>query len=230
MLSNYSDYTNTILRDTAFANSLSLARSSRAANCLLSLGTILSLTSLIMSVWFHLPIFGFGSLAFVPSSGLIRVIYGYSWARFAYASAGVLAPISVFVGSTIWQAIIKKAKDVNSQTVQPAHIPLGIKVTTGAGLTYAWIAFGFLVAGAIIPGIESVSFFRLITRLQSSDPLLFLRSLMVWFHHPRGRSLPRRAPRRRGPSWRRILPWNWSWITRNRTGRSPYAAQPERSY
>ena len=50
MLSNYSDYTDTILRNAAFANSSLLARSSRAAYYLLLHGTILSIISLVMSV------------------------------------------------------------------------------------------------------------------------------------------------------------------------------------
>ena len=51
--SNYSNYTNTILHNSTFANYPSLARSSRAACCLFLLGSILLFTSLVMYVWFR---------------------------------------------------------------------------------------------------------------------------------------------------------------------------------
>jgi len=162
MLSNYSDYTNTILRDSAFANSSSLGRSSRAANYLLFLGAILSFVSLFTSVLFRPPTIGLGSLPFVPPSGPIRFIRGHTWALIVSASAAVLATISVFAGSAIWVAIIKKTKDVNSWTIQSAQLPLGIRVSAGSGIYFAWVAFGALVASAIGPTIEFVSFFRLI--------------------------------------------------------------------
>ena len=50
MLLNYSDYTNAILRNAAFGNSSSLARSSRAAYSFFLLGTVLSIVSFLMSV------------------------------------------------------------------------------------------------------------------------------------------------------------------------------------
>ena len=162
MFSNYSDYTNTILRNASFADSSSLGRSSRAANYLLSLGTVLSITSLVMSVRFRPPIFGLSSLLFVPPSGPIWSLTGHTWALLVFSSTSVLAPISIFVGSAIWTAIIKKANDVNSWKVQPDQLPLGIEVSSGSGLVCAWIAFAFLVTSAIIPTIRSASFFCLI--------------------------------------------------------------------
>ena len=153
MLSNYSDYTNTILRNTAFANSSSFARNSRAACYFLLLGFILSIVSFVMSVWFRSQIFGLGSLAFVQTSGPIQLIRGQTWALYVSDSAAVLATISVLIGSAIWAVIIKKAKDVNSWKLQPAQLPLGIKVSSGGGLETAWIGFGFLVPGAIPPTI-----------------------------------------------------------------------------
>ena len=162
MLSNYSDYTNTILHDSTFAYSSSLGRSSRAANCLLLFGTILSITSLVMSVRFRPPIFGLSSLPFVLPSGPIWSITEHTWALLVSSSTAVLAPIPIFVGSAIWTAIIKKANDVSSWKVQPDQLPLGIEVSAGGGLVCAWIAFAFLVASAIIPTIRSASFFPLI--------------------------------------------------------------------
>jgi len=119
-----------------------------------------------MSVWFHPPIFVLGSLAFVAPSGPFRPSgpdrRGSAWALLVSAPAAVLATILILAGSAIWTVIIKKAKGVNSWTVQPAQLPLGIQVSTGAGLYCAWVASGFLVASTIPLTIESASFFRLI--------------------------------------------------------------------
>ena len=164
MLSNYSDYTNTILRNATFANSSLLARSSRAAYYLLLLGTILTIISLVTSVRFCPLIFGLDSLAFVPTSTPIRFICKHTGMLFLSASAmPVLAIISGFAGSAIWTAIINKAKDVNSWTVQPAQHPLGIEVSAGTGFYCAWVAFALLAAAnAIDPTIECASFLNLI--------------------------------------------------------------------
>jgi len=150
MLSNYSDYTDTILQRSAFADSSSLAKSSRAAYYSLLFSSILSGITLIMYVWFR-PL---GLRAFVPPSG--PFIHGRTWALFVCASAAVLAAIFVLIGSVIWIAIIEKAKDVNSWKIQSAQHPLGIVVYAGGGLYFAGIAFGFLVACAIPLTIKSV--------------------------------------------------------------------------
>ena len=149
MLSNYSDYTNTILGNTAFANSSSFATSSRAGCYLLLVGFILLTISIVMSVRFRPPIFCLGSLHFVPPSIPVLFIRGQIWVLFVSASASILGTISIFAGSTVWTAIIKKANDVNSLKVQPAQLPLGIKVSAGGGLASAWIAVAFLIPSTI---------------------------------------------------------------------------------
>ena len=153
MLSNYSDYTNTILRNTTFANSSLFATSSRAGSYLLFLGFILTNVSIIMSVLFRPPIFGLGSLPFAPRSIPVLFIPGQTWVLYVSAFASVLGTISNFTGSAIWTAIIKKANNINSLKVQPAQHPLGIKVSAGGGLTSTWIAVGCLVPTAIGPTI-----------------------------------------------------------------------------
>ena len=50
MLSNYSDYTDSLVHDATFADSSSLGRSSRAAYYLLLFGLILSTISILTSV------------------------------------------------------------------------------------------------------------------------------------------------------------------------------------
>ena len=151
MLSNYSDYTDTILRNTTFANPSSFATSSRAGCYLLLLGFILLTTSVVASVWFHPPIFGLGSLSFVLPSIPIWFIRGQIWMFYAFTSASVLGTISILSGSAVWTAIINQANGVNLLKIQPAQLPLGIKVTTGGGLSSAWIAVGFLVPTTVGP-------------------------------------------------------------------------------
>jgi len=160
---NYTNYTNTILHGSAFADSSLSARSSREAYYLLLFGFILSIISLILYVWLRPVIVGgLSSFAFVPPSEPCHSIPGQTWVFLVSTVAGILAAILALTGSAIWGAIIEKAKDDNPSKVQPAQLPLGMKVSHGGGLTLAWIASGFLVAGSIPIVIESVSIFRLI--------------------------------------------------------------------
>lgn len=107
--------------------------------------------------------FCLGSLALIPTSIPVWLIRGRTGVLFvSVLAAPVLATIPVFVGSVIWTVIIKNAKDVNSWTVQPAQLPLGIEVSAGPGFYCAWLAFCFLAASAIGPTIKSALFFRLI--------------------------------------------------------------------
>ena len=113
-----------------------------------------------MYVWFCPLVFGLDSLAIVPPSGPLLIVYGYDSGLYVSISAAILATISVFTGSVIWTAIIKKAKDDNLWKFQPAQ--LGIVVSAGRGFTLSWVASGFMVASAIPLTIGSASFFRLI--------------------------------------------------------------------
>jgi len=105
-------------------------------------------------------IFGLDSLALVPPSGPLLLVYGHTSGFFVSGSAAILATISVFIGSVIWSAMIKETKDKNLGKFHPAQ--LGIVVSAGGGLTLAWVASGFLLAGTIPLMFGSASFFRLI--------------------------------------------------------------------
>ena len=174
--SNYSNYTDTILHDPAFANSeSSLGRSSRAACYLVLLGSVLLAVSLVvLYVWFRpLTFGGLGSLAIVLPSVPILYICGPTWAFSVSTSAAVLATVSVLTGSVIWAAMIKKVKDVNPWTHQPGQLPLGIEVLAGSGLHSTRLVSGLLLASIAPLVIESASFFRLIPTTPSTDRLCF---------------------------------------------------------
>ena len=110
------------------------------------------------------------SLAFVPPSGIIAGICRYTPAIPVFSFAPAVATIPVLAGSTIWSTLIKRAGDVNSWTVQPAGIPLGIVVSTGTALQYAWAAFGLLAASIIPHMILFVFFGLLILIIPGPDP------------------------------------------------------------
>jgi len=156
---NYSNYTNTILHGSAFADSSLSARSSREAFYFLLFGFIMSIISLILYVGFVQRSCGLSSF---PPSEPCHSIPGQIWVFLVSSVAGILAAVLSLTGSAIWGAILKKAKDDNPSKVQPAQLPLGIKVSHGGGLALAWMASGFLAVGSIPIVIESVSFFRLI--------------------------------------------------------------------
>ena len=73
----------------------------------------------------------------------------FTWALFVSASTAIVAGISVLAGSAIWTVIIRRARDVNSWTVQPAQFPLGIKLASGVGLHCTWVASGLLAISVI---------------------------------------------------------------------------------
>jgi hypothetical protein len=135
MLSNYSGYTDAIIHNATFADSSSLGKSSRSAYYLLLLGSILATISLV--------------------TGVIK----HTWAFFLSTSAAIVASIFVLAGSALWTVLIKRAADINTWTVRPAQVPLGIEVSSGIGLYLAWAAFACLVT-SIIPYTISCCTFR----------------------------------------------------------------------
>ena len=173
--SNYSNYTDNILHNPAFANSSSLASGARAACCLLLLGSILLLTFLVMYVWFRPLIFGgLGSLTFVLPSGPIVFFCGHHISGlFISAVSVVLAPIFFLAGSPTWAATIKKAKEANPWKIQSTQLPLRIEVSAGDGLDYARVVSGLLMACFTPLAIEFASFFHPIPITPSPDHLCF---------------------------------------------------------
>ena len=80
------------------------------------------------------------------------------FAPFISAPTTFVACIFILAGSVIWAALIKRAGDVNSWTVQPTQVPLSVKVSTGNGLNYTWAAFAFLAASLLPHMFMSVQF------------------------------------------------------------------------
>ncbi|KAF9650723.1 hypothetical protein BDM02DRAFT_3092710 [Thelephora ganbajun] len=135
MLSNYSGYTDAIIHNATFADSSSLGGNSRSAYYLLLLGSILATISL--------------------ATGVIK----HTWAFFISTLSATMASIFVLAGSALWTVLIKRAKDINTWTVRPAQVPLGIEVSTGVALYLTWAAFACL-ATSIIPYMISCCTFR----------------------------------------------------------------------
>jgi len=135
MLSNYSGYTDAIIHNATFASSSSLGKSSRSAYYLLLLGSILATISLV--------------------TGVIK----HTWTFFVSTSSAIVASIFVLAGSALWTTLIKRAEDINTWTVRPVQVPLGIEVSTGIGLYLSWAAFACL-ATSVIPYMISCCTFR----------------------------------------------------------------------
>jgi len=135
MLSNYSGYTDAIINNATFADSSSLGASSRSAYYLLLLGSILATVSLATGVFKH------------------------TWTFFVSTSSAIIASIFVLAGSALWTVLIKRAEDINTWTVRPVQVPLGIEVSVGTGLYLAWAAFACL-ATSVIPYMISCCTFR----------------------------------------------------------------------
>lgn len=158
MLSNYSGYTDAIVHNATFAGSSSLGKSSRSAYYLLLLGSILATISLVTFVPSCQRIFCLGSPAFVLFSGVIK----HTWTFFISTSSAIVASIFVLAASALWTTAIKRAEDINTWTVRPVQVPLGIEVSTGIGLYLSWAAFACLATSVIPYMIRSVLRYRLL--------------------------------------------------------------------
>ena len=158
MLSNYSDHTDAIIGNTTFAKSLLLGYLSDEAYEGFMQGTPVAVMAFVASVRPHSSIFGFGSLAFIPPSGILEHIFRWDWTFFPIflaASAG----LGTLVGSARWTALIRTAGRINSLTITTKNVSLGIRVYAGTGLYCTWAAFVLLWASIIPYIIESAPFF-----------------------------------------------------------------------
>jgi len=128
MTPQYSEYTVAIIGTSQFADSTYFGNSSRAAYCMILIGTILT--------------------ALAMFCGFITHTVTYLVA----AIMAVLASIFLLIGAAIWTALIKKAETINSNAFLPPHsapIPLGLVVSTGEGLYLLWAAFACTFASAV---------------------------------------------------------------------------------
>lgn len=92
----------------------------------------------------------------------------HTWAFFVSTSSAIVASIFILAASALWTALIKKAEDINTWTVRPAQVSLGIEVSVGIGLYLAWAAFACLATSVIPYTIRSVSLRHLILVIPGS--------------------------------------------------------------
>ncbi|TDL28860.1 hypothetical protein BD410DRAFT_781416 [Rickenella mellea] len=122
MPTNYSTLTlGLVPPDLTFVNSHYLGEFTRAAYYLLLMGTVCAGLAMLIGLWKR-------TLTYVIST-----------------SFAVFGTTLLLMGVTIWTVIIHKAQDINSAFVvvgsQQSTVPLGITVSTGAGLWLFWGAF-----------------------------------------------------------------------------------------
>ncbi|KAJ6626838.1 actin cortical patch SUR7/pH-response regulator pali [Mycena sp. CBHHK59/15] len=137
MLSNYTDITNFILSDTAFADSNSLGHSSRAAYWMLLLGTICAALALLTGI-------AKNNLTFFVSTGF-----------------AIIGSLFILIGASIWTVMIKKTQSVNTIMIGTAANPVsvGIEVSTGSALYMIWAAFASLLV-SVVPYMISCCTYR----------------------------------------------------------------------
>jgi len=141
MSANYTQATDTILKNTTFHNSGYLGTETKAAYYLILLGSICAALTLFTGVLKH-------TVAFLVSSSL-----------------SVLGSFLLLVGASLWTVVIKKTEMVNVMTVtphgstSPLTISLGVTVSVGSGLYLTWAAFACL-AVSIVPYMLSCCTYR----------------------------------------------------------------------
>nr|GAT43675.1 predicted protein [Mycena chlorophos] len=137
MQSNYTDFTNAIFSGTTFANSNSMAHSSRAAYWMLLLGTICAAVALF--------------------TGVVK----YSITFLISTTFAILGTIFILIGASIWTTLVKQAESVNSIMIGTTESPVfvGIEASSGPALDLTWAAFASLFV-SILPYMISCCTFR----------------------------------------------------------------------
>ncbi|KAJ7139711.1 actin cortical patch SUR7/pH-response regulator pali [Mycena epipterygia] len=135
MLQNYTDITTAILIGSTFEDSDSFGHSSRAAYWMILLGTICAAVALLTGV-------AKNSFTFFASTGF-----------------AIVGTIFLLIGASIWTVIIQKTQSINSATISPTTVPVGIDVSMGPALFMIWAAFASLLA-SIVPYMISCCTYR----------------------------------------------------------------------
>lgn len=137
MLTNYSQYSDTLFAGTTFINSSYLAYNSRVAYYFILLGTIFATIALFTGVARRAMLF------------------------FISTASSIIAALFILVGAAIWTSIVKKCEGVNTWEISQLNggIISGIIVSYGSGIYLAWAAFACLAA-ATVPYMVSCCTFR----------------------------------------------------------------------
>lgn len=137
MLTNYSQYSDTMFAGTTFINSSYLAYNSRVAYYFILLGTIFATIALFTGVARRAMLF------------------------FISTASSIIAALFILVGAAIWTSIVKKCEGVNTWEISQLNggIISGIIVSYGSGIYLAWAAFACLAA-ATVPYMVSCCTFR----------------------------------------------------------------------
>ncbi|KAI0004202.1 hypothetical protein BJV74DRAFT_809761 [Russula compacta] len=132
---NYSALTIFIINGTSSFESQSIGSHTRSATYLILIGTICAFLAFVIGVFKH-------TLAF-----------------FASACLAILATVFILTAASLWTAAVNTSESVNSLILNTTSIPLGIKVSSGSGLSLLWAAVGCLFA-SLVPYLISCCTFR----------------------------------------------------------------------
>ncbi|KAG1866384.1 hypothetical protein C8R48DRAFT_633435 [Suillus tomentosus] len=137
MLTNYSQYCDTMFANTTFINSSYLGYNSRVAYYFILIGTIFATMALFTGVLRK-------ALPFVIST-----------------ASSIIAAIFILIGAAIWTSIVKKCEGINTLDLVPLNggVVSGMIVSYGNGIYLTWAAFACLAA-ATVPYMVSCCTFR----------------------------------------------------------------------
>jgi len=132
---NYSALTIFIINGTSSFESQSIGSHTRSASYLIVLGTVCAFLAFVIGVFKH-------TLAFLASACL-----------------AMLSTVFILIAASLWTSAIKTSESVNGLILNTTDIPLGIKVSSGSGLSLLWGAVGCLFA-SLVPYLISCCTFR----------------------------------------------------------------------
>lgn len=140
---NYSALTIFIINGTSSFESQSIGSHTRSATYLILIGTICAFLAFVMYTYLILG----SSVPLLITS--LSGVFKHTLAFFASACLAILATVFILTAASLWTAAVNTSESVNSLILNTTSIPLGIKVSSGSGLSLLWAAVGCLFASLV---------------------------------------------------------------------------------
>jgi 1,3-beta-glucanosyltransferase GAS1 len=140
---NYSALTIFIINGTSSFESPLIATHTHSAYYLILIGTICAFLALVMCAAFSFLLAQLLTIAL--SSGVVK----HTLAFLISSCLAIVATVLVLTAASIWTSAINSSESVNALILNTTNIPLGIKVSSGEGLSLLWAAVGCLFASLI---------------------------------------------------------------------------------
>ena len=139
---NYSALTIFIINGTSSFESQSIGSHTRSASYLIVIGTVCAFLAFVMCADTRL-------FRHVTNNYSLSGVFKHTLAFLASACLAMLATVFLLTAASLWTSAIHTSESVNGLILNTTNIPLGIKVSSGHGLSLLWGAVGCLFASLV---------------------------------------------------------------------------------